>query len=270
MDRIKIHNLEVFAKHGVFKEETALGQKFLLNAVLYTDTRISGETDDLRDSTDYGEVCHFMTEFMRDNTYQLIEAAGEHLAEALLLAFPRIYALELEIKKPWAPIGLPLESVSVEIHRGWHQVYLSIGSNMGDKKAFLDKALVDLSALPLVKDVKASSYIQTEAYGGVEQDDFLNAAVALKTLLSPQELLKSLHAIEAEAGRERLVHWGPRTLDLDILFYDDLVMDENGLIIPHIDMHNRTFVLEPLAQLCQGKVHPVLRQTVKQMLDGLK
>lgn len=270
MDKIKIQNLEVFAKHGVFKEETALGQKFLLNATLYTDTRKSGKTDELSDSTNYGEVCHFMTEYMRNNTYQLIEAAAEYLAEAMLLQFSLIKKIDLEIKKPWAPIGLPLESVSVQIERGWHQVYLSIGSNMGDKKVHLDFAAATLKGMSKIKDIIVSDYIQTEPYGGVEQDMFLNGAVALQTIMTPEELLTVLHEIEAKAGRERLIHWGPRTLDLDILFYDDLVMDSEDLIIPHIDMQNRTFVLEPLAQLCPGKVHPVLRQTVKQMLDGVK
>ena len=270
MDIIKIQNLEVFAKHGVFEEETALGQKFLLNITLYTNTRHAGKTDNLMESTNYGEVCHFMTNYMKENTCQLSEAAAEQLAEVLLLQFPLVHKVDLEIKKPWAPIGLPLEYVSVQIQRGWHQVYLSIGSNMGDKKAQLDFAVASLKDMAQNKDIIVSDYIQTEPYGGVEQDVFLNGAVALKTLLAPEELLDALHEIEAKAGRERLIHWGPRTLDLDILFYDDLVMDRDNLIIPHIDMQNRTFVLEPLAQLCPGKVHPILRQTVKQMLDGVK
>ena len=270
MDKIKIQNLEVFAKHGVFREETALGQKFFLSAVLYTDTRKSGKTDQIADSTDYGEVSHFITEYMTQHTFQLIEAAAEYLAEALLLKFPLVKMVKLEIKKPWAPIGLPLEYVSVEILRGWHQVYLSIGSNMGDKKGFLDFGLSELARIKGIRDISCSDYVETAPYGGVEQDAFLNGAVALETLLTPEELLDELHEIEARAGRERQIHWGPRTLDLDILFYDDLAMDSKDLIIPHIDMQNRSFVLEPLSQLCPGKVHPVLGQTVKQMLDVLK
>lgn len=269
MDKIKIQNLEVFAKHGVFQEETVLGQKFFVNAVLYTDVKMAGKTDAISDATNYGEVCHFITNFMTENTYKLIEAVAEHLAEAILLAFPLLHDVEIEIKKPWAPIGLPLEYVSVEVKRGWHQVYLSIGSNMGDRKEYLNGAIRTLEQMPQIKAVKASSFIETEPYGGVEQEVFLNGAVSLQTILSPEELLEVLHKVEAEAGRERLIHWGPRTLDLDILFYDDLVMDRDDLIIPHIDMANRNFVLEPLAELCPGKVHPVLRQTVQQLLKNL-
>ena len=270
MDKINICGLEVFANHGVFPEENALGQKFVINAVLFTDTRKAGKTDELEHSSNYGEVCHFITDFMTQHTYKLIEKVAESLAEEILLQFPLIKKVELEIQKPWAPIGLPLDYVSVEIERGWHTVYLSIGSNMGDKKAYLDFGIAGLEKAHGIRNVSISDYIETEPYGGVEQDAFINGAVALETILTPEELLDLLHEIEAEAGRERLVHWGPRTLDLDILFYDDLVMDSAELIIPHIDMQNRNFVLEPLAQLCPGKVHPVLGQTVKGLLDALK
>lgn len=118
--------------------------------------------------------------------------------------------------------------------------------------------------------LKVSDFLVTAPYGGVEQDDFLNGALALKTLLTPQELLERLHEIEQEAHRERLIHWGPRTLDLDILLYDDLVLDTPDLIIPHVEMHLRDFVLIPLAQIAPWKRHPVLGLTVSQMLADLQ
>lgn len=269
MDKIKIQNLEVFAKHGVFQEERTLGQKFLVSATLYTDMKIPGKTDNLTDATNYGEVCHFITDFMTKNTYQLIETVADRLANGILLQFPLLQAVDIEIKKPWAPIGLPLDYVSVEVHRSWHRVYLSIGSNMGDKKANLEFGIAQLESTENIKEIKVSSYIETEPYGVLLQDTFLNAAVEMQTLCSPEELLQLLHKIEADAGRERLIHWGPRTLDLDILFYDDLVMDSADLIIPHVDMANRSFVLEPLAELCPGKIHPVLRLSVQQLLKNL-
>ena len=136
MDEIRIDNLEVFAKHGVFPEENVLGQKFLVSAVLHTDTRPAGRSDELTASIHYGEVSAFITEFMQKNTYQLIERVAESLAEELLLHTEHLEMLELEVKKPWAPVGLPLECVSVKITRGWHTVYLALGSNMGDKKQF--------------------------------------------------------------------------------------------------------------------------------------
>ena len=116
---------------------------------------------------------------------------------------------------------------------------------------------------------KLSSYLVTKPYGGVEQDDFLNACLMLKTLLSPEELLARLHEIEQAAHRERIIHWGPRTLDLDILLYDDLILETEDLVIPHPGMHLRDFVLKPLREIAPNKRHPIFQKTVAQMLAEL-
>lgn len=268
-DEIHIENLEFFARHGVFPEETKLGQKFIVSLVMYMNTRRAGCCDDLTKSVDYGAVSHFITEFMHNNTYQLIEAAAENLVEGLLLKFPLLEGIELELKKPWAPIGLPVEYASVKIRRFWHKAYLSMGSNMGDKKAYLDFAVERLNQDKGCIVEKVSDYLVTEPYGGVEQDDFLNACLILKTQLSPEELLDKLHEIEKEAHRERIIRWGPRTLDLDILLYDDIIMENDDLIIPHIEMHKREFVLKPLSQIAPNIRHPIYKKTVSQMLDEL-
>lgn len=101
MDRIKIQNLEVFGHHGVFSEETKLGQKFLVNATMYTNTRAAGYSDDLEKSINYGEVCHFITGYMQNHTFKLIEAVAEHMAQAMLMEYPLLQKLDLEIRKPW-------------------------------------------------------------------------------------------------------------------------------------------------------------------------
>ena len=269
-DEIHIENLQIFANHGVFPEENKLGQKFLVSAVLYTDARAAGRTDDLTLSTDYGAVSQFMTRFLQEHTYQLIEAAAEHLARAVLETYPMVCGISLEVKKPWAPVGLPLDYVSVKIERFWHMAYIALGSNLGDKRGYLDMAVKRLSEHEGCQVEKVSDYIVTEPYGGVEQDDFLNGALALRTLLGPTELLDLLHDIEAEADRKREIRWGPRTLDLDILLYDDLVMESEALTIPHIEMHKRDFVLQPLAQIAPWAVHPVLGKTVMELSEALK
>ena len=107
-------------------------------------------------------------------------------------------------------------------------------------------------------------------YGGVEQGDFVNSAMELRTLLSPSELLAYMQQLENSAGRERKLRWGPRTLDLDLLFYDDLILEDPVLIVPHPDMANRDFVLMPLCELRPGYRHPVSGQTVGQMLERLR
>ncbi|MCD8053289.1 MAG: 2-amino-4-hydroxy-6-hydroxymethyldihydropteridine diphosphokinase [Lachnospiraceae bacterium] len=270
MDRIKICGLEVFARHGVYPEENALGQKFVICADLFLDTRRAGLTDDLEASVNYGEVCQFIQTFMQEHTYQLIEAAAERLVRALLLTWPAVKQVNLELQKPWAPVGLPLETVAVEICRGWHRAYVALGSNLGDRKGYLDFAVEQLSAREDCRVEAVSDYVETAPYGGVEQDDFLNGALELMTLLTPEELLDALHEIEAAAGRERKVHWGPRTLDLDILLYDDLILDTPELHIPHADMHRRSFVLGPLAQIAPWVRHPLTRQTAEEMLRSLE
>ena len=268
-DVIRIRGLRIFAHHGVFEEETRLGQMFVVNATLYTSTRKGGLADALEDTISYADVCLFLTDYLQKNTWKLLEAAVEHTCRALLLQFPLLHAVELELEKPSAPIPLPFDSVSVCIRRGWHRSFVALGSNLGDKKGYLDGAVDALKSDPCIRLKKVSSYLVTAPYGGVEQDDFLNGAVELETLYTPEELLDVLHAIEQDAKRERLVHWGPRTLDLDILFYDDLVQDNMVLTLPHPDMQNRDFVLQPMAELAPHFVHPVFHKTMGQLLKEL-
>lgn len=269
MDKIKIQNLEVFAHHGVFPEENVLGQKFIVSATLYTDTRNAGKTDELTASIHYGEVSQKIEQFLTAHTFKLLERAAESLAETLLLSTPGLEKITLEIKKPWAPVGLPLETVSVEIERGWHTAYIALGSNMGDKERYLKEAVEALDHTPCCKVTQVSSFLVTKPYGVTDQDDFLNGCLALRTLLTPRELLDVLHRIEQEAGRKRVLRWGPRTLDLDIIFYDDLIIEEPDLCIPHVDMHNREFVLKPLLEIAPYKHHPINRLTVQELCARL-
>lgn len=268
-DKITIRRLEVYAKHGVYPEENVLGQKFVISAVLHTHTKKAGLTDELAFSVDYGKVSHFMQAFVTEHTWKLLESVAERLAEALLLEFPLIEQVELRIEKPWAPIGLPLETVSVEICRGWHTAYIALGSNMGDKKGYLDMAVRRLQDRADCQVRQISDYLVTAPYGGVEQDDFLNGALELRTLLEPEELLEVLHGIEQEANRVREIRWGPRTLDLDILLYDDMVIDTPTLHIPHAELHLRDFVLIPLAQIAPWKRHPLTGQTVEELRKSI-
>lgn len=265
MDKIKITNLKVFAHHGVFPEETQDGQDFYINAKLYLDCRKAGKSDELTESVNYADVCYFITDFLQKHTYQLIEAAAEHLIEAMLLSMPLLKKVKLELCKPHAPVGLPFENVSVTMERGWHTVYLSIGSNMGDRYAYLKNGIAEIQTHPLIREVIKSSFIETKPYGPVEQADFLNGCLRMDTLLTPEELLIFLHEVEAHADRKRTVVWGPRTLDLDILFYDKIIYESDNLIIPHVDLSNRLFVLKPLLELCPNYRHPLLGKTVGEL-----
>lgn len=265
MDEIRIDNLKVYAHHGVYKEENEKGQNFYVNAVLYTDMRMAAKEDKRELITSYGEVCHFMHDFISSHVYKLIETVAEKTAEAVLSEFPLLDGITLEVRKPEAPIELEFESVSVKITRMWHTVCLATGSNVGNRPGHIRNAIETLDADAKCRVVTSSEFVRSTAYGGVEQNEFFNGALLMKTLYTPEELLEKIHEIENASGRERKLHWGPRTLDIDIIFYDDLIMYTDTLQIPHVDMQNRDFVLEPLSQIVPYKVHPILGKTVIQL-----
>ena len=141
---------------------------------------------------------------------------------------------------------------------------------MGNKEAYLEQAVKALGAAEGCRAGAVSDFVVTAPYGYTEQDDFLNACMELHTLLPPKELLELLHRIEDKAERKREIRWGPRTLDLDILLYDDQVVDSRELQIPHVEMHKRDFVLRPLAQIGPFLRHPVLRKTVAELLEDME
>ena len=145
---------------------------------------------------------------------------------------------------------------------------IAFGSNMGEKQQYIEKALKQMEE-KVGKTLAVSSVIESEPYGYTEQDNFLNGAVLIETELAPYQLLDVLHEIEADLDRVRLIHWGPRTIDLDIIFYDDLIMDEEDLHIPHIDFANRTFVLGPICEIAPDLVDPRSGKTVRQLYEKL-
>lgn len=269
-DYIEINNLVVFANHGVMKEEKALGQKFLISVRLYYDMSAAARDDDINKAVNYAEVCSFVTEFTKNNRCRLIEAAAKNIADSLLICYPSLNRVDITVKKPWAPIGLPLEDVAVNISRRRNTAYIGIGSNMGDKKAYLDYAVSYLQNSDVCDVRRVSEYIVTEPYGGVAQDDFLNGCIEISTILSPQELLDLLHEIENSAGRTRDVHWGPRTLDLDILLFGNTIMDTDTLTIPHPEIAKRGFVLAPLSEIAPYAYNPIMKDYAVNMLAKLR
>ena len=146
--------------------------------------------------------------------------------------------------------------------------YIALGSNLGDKEANLRQALKML----LVKGLQirsVSSFFKTEPYGVTDQPEFINAVACVKTDLAPEKLLKLLLDTELEMGRVRLRHWGERNIDLDLLVYDDLLYYSEKLVLPHSDMQNRLFVLQPLSEIAADKIHPVYKKSIQNLLKSL-
>ncbi|MBO7375181.1 MAG: 2-amino-4-hydroxy-6-hydroxymethyldihydropteridine diphosphokinase [Lachnospiraceae bacterium] len=270
MDKIIIKGLEIFAHHGVYDEEKAKGQAFVINAEFGVDTVCASLSDDIDDTLDYAKACEYINDYMVNNQVNLIETLANELSRKLLVKFPSIKSVMLEVCKPHAPIPLKFENVYVHVERCRHTAYISVGSNMGDSEDIIKNAIDNLGADECIDIKKISSIIKTKPYGYTDQDDFLNGAFKIETLYSPDELLARLHIEEYNAGRERKIHWGPRTLDLDIIFYDDVVMLTDSLTIPHPDMQNREFVLGPICEIEPGVIHPRFMLTAKELFDKLQ
>ena len=150
------------------------------------------------------------------------------------------------------------------------RVFIGIGSNLGDRLATISRAVHELNRLPRIRVVQMATLFETEPIGGPAQPDFLNTAVEIETDLPPLELLDRLQDLERALGRQPTdIRWGPRAIDLDILLYDQRILNDDRLTIPHVHLHRRRFALEPLAQLAPDLSHPVLRKTVRELLAGL-
>ena len=270
MDEIVIKDLEVFGYHGVLEAEKVLGQKFIVSIKLKTVLREAGCSDQLEDTTSYAEIIDKVVEFFSTEKYNLIETVAEHLCEMILLNYSKIHSVDVSIKKPWAPIHHNMDCVGVKISRKWHVAYIGLGSNIGDRFHYIEQALELIDDSKTTYIVKKSKLIETIPVGVVEQNQFINSVIEVKTLLTPQELLEFLLNIEKSLNRTRTIKWGPRTIDLDILLYDDLVLNEPNLCIPHPEMLKRMFVLEPLSEIAPYRLHPIARRYIIDLKHNLQ
>ena len=270
MDKIIVKDLEVFAFHGVLEEEKRLGQKFIVSLELALDFLKAAENDDLELTVNYAGLCDDVQEFLQKNTFDLIETAAHQLAIYILEKYTLLEKIKICIKKPSAPIRKAFGYVAAEVERGWTKAFIGIGSNLGDRYKNIENAISILGSKSTTKVTAISEMYVTKPVGYTNQEDFVNGVLEIKTLLTPYQLLDFLHSIELQLKRERIIHWGPRTIDLDILFYGTLLISEDKLIVPHPRMHERLFVIKPMCDIAPYILHPLLGKRMRELKEELE
>ena len=269
MDKIHIKDLEIIGFHGAIPEEKVLGQKFVLSFELDVDLRQAGKNDDLTKTVHYGEFAQKVEEEFTKTSYDLIEKAAEEICEFVLLNYPLVKKVKLLLKKPWAPTRKHVEYVAVEIERKWNKVYIAAGSNLGDKEETLKVAIDKIDKRKDCVVTKVSNFYTTDPVGYEDQDQFVNCVFEINTLQTPSELMDTLLEVEKDFKRERIIRWGPRTLDLDIIFYDDIISYDEHILIPHPRAHERQFVMKPMCDINPYYVHPIYRKRVMDISSEL-
>lgn len=269
MDKIHIKDLEIIGFHGAIPEEKVLGQKFVLSFELDVDLRQAGKNDDLTKTVHYGELAQKVEEEFTKTSYDLIEKAAEEICEFVLLNYPLVKKVKLLLKKPWAPTRKHVEYVAVEIERKWSKVYIAAGSNLGDKEETLKEAIYKIDKRKDCVVTKVSNFYTTDPVGYEDQDQFVNCVFEINTLQTPSELMDTLLEVEKDFKRERIIRWGPRTLDLDIIFYNDIISYDEHILIPHPRAHERQFVMKPMCDINPYYVHPIYRKRVMDISSEL-
>lgn len=269
MDQLRIKDLQVYAYHGVFPEEKELGQRFVLDLWVDYEMTRAARTGDLEASIHYGILAEQLTEWMQTEKIDLIETVAFQLLQKIFENYDFVEKVRLELKKPWAPVPLPLDTCSVTIEREKRRAFIGLGTNMGDKTLQLDTALEKIKDRG-IRILQTSTRIETDPWGGVEQEAFLNQVAEIETWMTPQDLLETLLAIEQEMGRVREVKWGPRVIDLDLLYMEDTICYSPSLILPHPYVAERAFVLESLNEIAPHFVDPVQRKSIRQLWDAVK
>lgn len=267
MDIIKVQGIEIFAYHGLYKEEEK-GQTFIIDCELALDT--SGCREEIKKTVHYGEVTMDIVKFATENRYDLLETLANDLVKFLLKKYKLMAQLAITIHKPSAPIPTTFSDVSLKVSRNRVLVYLGIGSNLGDMQKYLDMVIDEINDHDHMRLIAKSTYITTKPYGVTDQADFLNGVVKIETYLTANEILSFSQGLEEMAGRERIRKWGERTLDVDVLFYGNEIIFTQELKIPHPELHKRTFVLEPLAEIEPYLIHPLLNKNISDLLKEIK
>ena len=251
-DHIYVNGLRLMALVGVLPHERDALQPVQIDVDLEVDLSEAGVTDNLDDTANYGEISNAIAEVVRTSSDTLLERLAARIADRVL-HFDHVEVADVMVTKLRPPIPEDLVSSAVRIVRSRvdmsvparHRAIVAVGSNWGDRAAYLRFGLERLSNV-----VSQSQVFETDPVGGPDnQGPYLNMVAVVDTDLDPFAMLRRLLQIESEAHRVRVERWGPRTLDLDLLFYDDYTIESEELTVPHPRFAERRFVLEPLSEV---------------------
>jgi len=253
-DQIEISAIRTVAIVGALPHEREIPQPLQIDLTLDVDLGDAGQSDDLDDTVHYGGVADQVVAVVSESKDVLLERLAARVADEVL-TFDRVEAVTVTLTKLRPPIAVDAASTAVRISRtrstaavarqSSHRAFIALGSNLGDRRAFLRMGVAGLDRV-----VAVSQVYETDPVGGPDdQGAYLNMVVEIETPLDPFALLRRCQRIEGEAMRQRVVHWGPRTLDVDIIMYDDATIETADLVVPHPHFAERRFVLTPLAEI---------------------
>jgi len=253
-DRIEITALRAVTIVGALPHEREIPQPLQIDLSLEVDLADAGRTDELGDTVHYGMVADQVVEVVTESKDTLLERLAARIADEVL-TFDRVDAVDVTVTKLRPPVAVDAATTSVRLRRTRAtsdvaarpatRAFIALGSNLGDREGYLRGALREVGTL-----VAESQVYETEPVGGPdEQGPYLNMVVEIETTLDPFALLRRCQRIEAEAMRQRVVRWGPRTLDVDLILYDGVTIQSDELTLPHPRFAERRFVLTPLAEI---------------------
>ncbi len=266
--KIKISGIEEKIIIGCYTHEKTQSQQVVVDieCKLYTYNWLN--KDKLETTVNYDELIEYVRELLPKPKYNLLESLGQYIASSILEKFTLISQVQVDLVKT-ALSGLRAQEIKVSnMQLRKFKVALALGSN----HVYLPQQQL-ITAIEIlgeyIEEIKIADFYETKPVGGVVQNNFINSVITGFTQLKPEQLLGKIKSIEKLMGKDEVQINGPRIIDIDLIFYDNLIYTHNFLQIPHKDMHNRDFVLVPLVDIAPDWVHPILQKTVKQLCAEL-
>lgn len=245
--KIKIRHLDCEGCHGVYPEEKTNPQHFLVDAEILLDTTAAICSDEITDTLNYSTLARHLQNVVAQQHFQLIEKLSFELCRSTLASYPQVLSISISIEK--RPKSWQDQGTSFIVESTWqrNRAIIALGSNLGNRKDFLLMATDLIKQLPFTTLLNSSKIHESEALLYTHQPDFLNQCLLVETLLLPSELLQHLQKIEQSLGRQRDIPKGPRTIDLDIILYENIKLQTPTLSIPHAGLRSRRYLIEELA-----------------------